>query len=896
MSIRSSSVPSGLAIAIAVLQTTACGTSYDENWYEENTISQRQLVEVPRYGQQLDAQAIKEKLKSYDPGSLMRCAVEDDEAYRTVADQLGGTSWGYSIQMLEDLSKPAFRSGVKKRLMMYPQAEAGGGGSDVEIAESDIVGISATHALFYSRYHGLLMVDLSSQKPVFKCAAQLPGKVSEFFFYENHLIVMAAKHRYGNDRRSFLLHFKLENDALNFVEGVDLGPVSILDTRRFNDQLVIYTDFSPMVPIVAPAEAANDNQGEPTDNNAAGAPAASEPYYYGSYSQTSDRALRIFSIGDQLKDEFNDTLLDNTESEAYLVNQVIDPAMKYGTVVSESTRYGANIWASDHYFVVTQAVSKTRFSGWRTRYYSVCTESHFVDRPYRHCTTQFQEQPNPNYVAPDNSGGDRSCEGKTLSTCLQDVSKASNKTIQVPVGTNCVESIMKDWICDKQEHRSHTYATFDTEEATNLLIYEYTENGFIRLNSKVHEITTAGLEFKGPEDAVDKLTTSTEPAELMVEGALQTLYFQDGYLYVISAGNLQVYAMGGSSLVRTSSQKLVNDKLETSLFTEDQLFLSDFRYSYGGHHDLSTLKVVDLSNPAFPRQVSKSHELPGGHNTILPTSEGILTIGTVQNYSSTIQSVIKLGLFGAPYAEELAYLIIGTDLAYNNLGEERSHYYDRFDKRLFLPYSGFQKSTSDRRYRLGISRLDSGTIKSEGAIEVPESLRRVRPRPNSAQEYLGFSENSISLFSTKNGQWEKEDVLAYFNPIALYRLTEKDDWLEVLRLGNECKFHFAKKDELNERDASKISKRIPCYGNRIEAFGHNLIFSETSGFRFTLEGEVTALTPKDIAPIRWAIHNRPYCLFSRDEVDFDRIDFSSPPPPLSGLTCMSSEEYDELRW
>ncbi len=871
-----------LVAAGVLLSLQGCGSTdpvdpvYDQDWYLENTVSRRSLVEVPAASDVLAAEAIKEQLTRYDPGNLLRCEVEQDEAYQAVIDQLGGVSWGYNVRVLDDQSRPMFRRGYHHG---YPDAGAMPMPSEaVEIEEADIVGISASDALFHSTSHGLFMVDLTGQAPVFKCATKLPGRVEKFFFYQEHLVVMVGNQRWGKERQSFLLHFKVADRELRFLEAVELGNVSILDTRRFNDQLVIFTDLSI------------DDAEDPAGSS--GAPGGWMEPMYSPQVNADHRTLRIFAIGDTLAETFQDTLIDTTQAEGYWTSHEVDPATPLGTVINESTSYGSQLWASDHYFVVTQSITKTQLSGWETNHYNVCTQSHDVTTTYTHCQTIYEEQPNPNYTPPDNSGGDRSCEGTTLADCLHQVSRASSKTIQVPVGKECEERTRTQWICDAWEQRSYTYPTFESTRFTTLFIYEYTDSGFIRLDSKVHEIVNQGLEQVSMDDQVETLTTSDEAYDLLIEGAVQTLRFQGGFLYVIAAGALQVYSMGDSSMVRTSSMALVNDQLETSLFTLDKIYLCDVGYN-SNWTDRSTLKVVDLTNPAFPRQVSTSHQLPGGHSKILPTSRGILTIGSVQNFTQEISSVIKLGLFTDPFAEELAYLIIGTDLIRTNLGVDKSLYFDSAEERLFLPYSGYAEEHAGYLYRIGVSHLEADSIKSEGALEVPEQILRLRPLPGSEQQgLLSFAESSIAWLVQEQGQWKKEPVLEYFTPVALYRFSDDDDWVEVLKLGNQCMLHLAKKRELNTRDSGITTEVFPCYGSSVWAYGHNLIFTDASGVNFTPEGEITPLEAADIETMTQLRSERRICLFSQERLDNINVDFDNP-PGLENLTCLSMEEYSD---
>ncbi len=847
----------------------AGGTAVElDDWYAAATISRRNLMPVPAAYANLLAEPIRRQLEIYDPGSLLRCEVHDDADYREFIDSVGGVTWGYTVTILEDESQPRFQLGFPdQRWDAYPGTSATDGGNAVEIEESDIIGLSETSALYYSNEHGLLLVDLSGPEPVFDCATKLPGRVDKFFYYQGHLVAMTQQLT-GSVRHSYLLHFDVSGGAMRFVEALDLGAVQILDTRRFNGRLVVYTDLT----------LEDQNPEPPTD--------ASIPIYY--EPRGLHRTLRVFTFGETLTEEMTDTLLDTSPSPGYLTDGGIAPETEPGTLVADSSNFGSLMWASDHYFVVTEQIAKTYLTHWTTRTYSVCVESHTVEVPYEHCETLFEERPNPDYTPPDNSGGDRACNGTTLSDCLRAVSRASNPTIQVPVGKECEQRIRHNWVCDARESRSYTYPELDTEYSNRLYIYEYTDDGFIRLDTEVSEITTDGLEQESPDAVVPALTTSTGTYDLAIPGMLQTLYFQNGMLYAIADGVLQTYAMGGSSLVRTSSLSVVDSRLQTSLFTSDKLYLSDF--GYAGRHDQSVLRVIDLSNPAFPSQASEDRTLPGGHSTILPVSQGILTVGAVANFEPGIERIIKLGMFSDPFTDELSYLILGTDLEATYLGEDRSSTFDASAQRLFLPYYGYADERTRYVARVGVSHLDGTSIVSEGAVVTPELPRRVRRRPGATDEVLSFASSSIEWLRPSGEEWAATPVLEYFKPIALYRLTEDDDYVEVLRLGQECKLHFSAAESINVTRDESTSDVFECGSAYPWAYANNIIFSTVAGVEFADDGTVRVLSQEELEALYDLRAERQYCLFSTDLLADVTVDYENP-PPVDDLICYTPEEY-----
>lgn len=842
----------------------------ERDWFKARTISLRERVVMPSAAARLSASEIVAQLKRYDPGSLLRCEVQDDPNYRAVVDALGGVSWGYNVQLLDDYSQPEFRLGPALPIPLVPSAYAGAvDRGAVEIAEADIVGLSESAALFYSRSHGLLLVDLTAAEPRFKCGVKLPGNVKDFYYYRDHLVALLG---------GSLIHFKLVDGSIRFVESIKLNGES-LDTRRFDDKLVVFTRFD----LGQPTPSATTPPNPSLAGGASPAPGGRPP-------RREHRSLQVFKFGDMLHEELNESLINTTVDVAYLQNGGVAPDTAPGSVVNTASSYGDVLWASDHYFVVPETLTITKFEQWVTQNYQVCTQSHTVPTTYRYCETRYETRPNPNYVPPDNSGGDRACKGVTLSDCLHAVARAANPTIEVPVGVECRDSTYEQWVCDASENRSYTYPQLRTEAATRLTIFEYTEAGFVRLPGKVREVTTPALANASANATVAKLTTSSDTFDLSIPGYLQTLYFQKGFLYAIADGVLQVYAMGDSSLVRTSSLQVVNRTLQSSLFSDDKLYLSDFGY-YWGANDQSTLRVIDLSNPGFPKQVSQDQMLPGGHTNILATSSGILTIGTVQNFEDELRNVLKLGLFADPFASEKAYLILGTDLYSAYLGDKKAHFFDSGENRLFLPYTGPERKSGAQRARMGVSHLLADEIVTEGALTMAELVQRVRPRPAAPGQYLSFAENSVSWLRRVDDKWSKSDLLSYYTPVALYRQNDRDDYVELSQLGSRCQLRLVNVSELNKRTLPSEDTSFECNGG-VTAYGDALLFAGGGGVRFDAKGKVSVLDASEVSALNAKIVQRPVCLFSEmptnQPVDYAHL------PPMDTLKCYARSDYQAL--
>ena len=842
----------------------------------DETVALRGSIMVPDASARLTQQELVVQLPNYDPGSLLRCGLNDNDEYRATVEQLGGVRWNYSVSMLEDSSKPIFQKGLPDISRWTNDADMAGEGGAVEIVEADIVGLSEDAALFASASHGLLLADLSGEAPRFVCAAKLPGISKKFYYYNDRLVVMVEGIVPGRKNHSYLLHFSVSSDALTFIEAVDLGVGHVLDSRRFNERLVIYTDLAieEETPI-----------GDGTSESDA------MPMYYNS----PHRQLHVFNWGETLVPELSETQINDEDVVQW--QEVTPETHTIGDLVHQSSYFNDAIWASDRYFVITENLYRSYLTGFENRSYNRCVEHHTVEIPYTYCYTVYETRPNPNYEPPDNTGGDRSCSGTTLADCLRHVATVSNETIQVPVDRICEPRTRTEYICDQYETIQYTVPQYRHETKTKLAIYEYTTDGFIRFASEVAEIADAGLSDVTLTDSVDTLTTSTEKFDLEINGAVQTLYFQNGFLYVIAKGILQVYAMGENSLVRTSTLNAVDDTLQSSLFTDDTIYLSDFSWNYSVG-DTSQLKLVDLSNPGFPTLKAETPELPGGHTHILAIDQGIFTIGRVAQFEGQNIQVLKLGLFGITEAAELSYLILGTDLSNTSISTEKTFTFDTAESRLLLPYSGYDDAMKNSIFRVGISHIEDQLIVSDGALETLELLQRVRKEPGTSR-YLGFSNNVIESIVPVADGFELQPVLEYYTPIALYRFTDADDYLEILRLGNQCRFHFARGADINVRNDDTVSEPFACTGASPWAYGHNIIFGNQMGFEFANDYTFAPLSAEQVATLYEALQARPYCLLSTtDRFPWEelRIDFSSSNYTLDDFTCMTPEEYETLAY
>jgi hypothetical protein len=341
--------------------------------------------------------------------------------------------------------------------------------------------------------------------------------------------------------------------------------------------------------------------------------------------------------------------------------------------------------------------------------------------------------------------------------------------------------------------------------------------------------------------------------------------------------------------VRTATLQVVNDSLQSSLFSDTKLYLSDFGYQ--GGVDQSVLKVVDLSNPAFPTVEAATHSLPGGHSTILASRHGIFTIGAVQQFDGATINTIKLGLFSDPYAEEQAYLILATELQNTYLRQEESLLFSGPEQRLVLPYWG-QDTLGKTEERVSLSHIIPGEIVSEGAVLVPEPVQRVRAADAEQTSFLTFASNSIEWLTPAGAEWEAKPVLEYFVPFALLRLTDQDDYLEVQRLGSRCKVFLSNANSINERTQGTLSEPFDCGEAYVRAFDRTLLFA-TEAYEIDTDAGVRRLTATERDALEARILERQTCLLSLDLLDDVAMSYGEA-HAQSEFTCVSPEELQRL--
>jgi hypothetical protein len=507
------------------------------------------------------------------------------------------------------------------------------------------------------------------------------------------------------------------------------------------------------------------------------------------------------------------------------------------------------VTASDRYIVVPRDVAKTRFEAYEQYSYQVCTSYNPQYQQITQCSVNYEKQANPDYVPPNPSTGDYSCNGKKLADCIATAAPVVSQYIYVPVGQTCNQ--VWQGRCEAYETRTETYPRFTTENETELTIYRFEGGTFTKLDSSLQKMV--------PKDG----SIAFESNPLAVKGQISNknqVQFQNGHLYVFSDKALQTLAVAKNSI--SYLNRLDIDASTTNnpsiVFSTDRAMISASENSYP--NPSSSVTMLDLTTPSLPAKLN-AFSMPGSSSQLILASGGILGPGQVSFDNANVhRSLQKLTLFSKDAGAELDNLLLGTE--YDSF---ESSWFDSADDqkirlgangtRLFLPYSGRHHADQHEptAHRLNISRIDAGRLVSERSFSVSDDVIRTAPLDDARS--LAFANSAAYLVDHNSGDWVLSTLREFFVPFATYRLTDANLHARISRVGTKCRVTTHADDAQIFGDASLAQAEVPCpeYGVPV-GYGANLLFPETNtGVRISPDGlvietltaaEVTALAAK----------------------------------------------------
>jgi hypothetical protein len=171
-------------------------------------------------------------------------------------------------------------------------------------------------------------------------------------------------------------------------------------------------------------------------------------------------------------------------------------------------------------------------------------------------------------------------------------------------------------------------------------------------------------------------------------------------------------------------------------------------------------------------------------------------------------------------------------------------------------------------------------------------VQRVRPRPALPSQYLSFGQNTIGWLRSMDAKWSATPVVAYYTPFALYRRSDRDDYMEIARLGSRCQLRVVNVSELNTRSAAREDAAFDCGTGQATAYANHLLFAGEKGVRFDDDGTVEVLSASEVADLNKKVSERQICLFSEEPTN-EVIDFAKL-PPADTLKCYTRTEYQAL--
>lgn len=808
-------------------------------------------IDVPRAGTYLETDDFWREVEANDPMFGRRCTTANDSLLTEVGDRLGGVRWGHTVRQLIDEGQPRLYDAKfpeeEPSWMFDAAAEAGNDdGGSVTIERPDLVGYRDGYAVFLSNTHGLLLVDVNGDSPKVSCALQLPGAPLNFFARGNAFVVNVNGAGEAFYHGSALLHFRFTAEEFELVDAPFFEHERVVDGRSFSDAggqaLAIYTNvFEELEEVV---DYAGGDCGED------GCP---EPQLRTWYQQTGAVRLNVLNWGQGLTPVFTDEFQNDDVGalETSVVDQGETPVA--GQHVYSYQRFHNFLSASDRYLVIPQS-GTDRFVERIVHY----TRQRCIDynpqwRQQNRCYSNYERRPNPDYVPPAPSG-DYDCDGLSLAACIQQAAPQVSQYIYVRTGQTCYDY----WVgrCEGYETYSGSYPEYRDEKKTRYIVYRFRAGEFTRLDDTLFDLDPLA------SDGDASLTFGQAPFEL--DGHISKadhIQFQNGYLYVLSSGELHTFRLEGNTAIRTgriqpltSSGSSWNAEQALIRYSGDGAMISQ-RGSSWGTSDIISLSLAEPYRPS----VNNRFSMPGNNTQILVSHFGYLAPGQVAipmggDYTRNLQ---KLTLHAREDAAELDNLLLGTE--FNSLGQtylsgdDQALRLDGASQRLFAPFQGYHHTTYAPSSLISISQIAEGDIISMGTLEISEPI--VRTVGINADEALAFGNSSVHRLTLGREDapnlWGNEVVEEIFVTTAGYRFDNEDRHARIDRYSQECRISTTTSREtlFNEVSTSLANTlEIPCRGNP-QAIGLSIVFaqSETGVMWDSNGGNLRALTAAEVA-------------------------------------------------
>ncbi|MFH1262459.1 MAG: hypothetical protein V1495_03305 [Pseudomonadota bacterium] len=843
----------------------ACSSSPDP---KELTVSYRSRIRLPHDGEFLSAEKFKAQVEKMDPIKDFRCSAEGSDAFQTVTEFLGGISWGHPVAIIKDESLPPLYQHKKKFEPLYASANNADGASAPTIERPDLVGIQDGVAIFLSKAHGLIAVDITGAAPVVSCALKLPGDPRNFFFKGNEIILLVNGKNTTRPNRSALLRFRFANKQFSFVDSLTFEDQTLTDARLFDRVVVVYTALHQPQTIA----------GGTTTMMIAGDPRYGTPY------ETLGVKLQAIKWDSGLSVDWEETFLNDPEESDPLMGRDPSP-LKPGDVVYTEKHYKGFISASDAYLVVTKDVRRTIFDHMESQTYGICTSYNPKHHQVQQCYGVFEQRKNPDYVPPNPTTGDYSCNGKKLADCIQEAAPKVSQYIYVKTGQKC-EMV---WVgmCENYEWKTVTYPRYRTDTQSEFSVYRFVDGSFTKLDDTLFALNSPA--------AADPASLVFTGKPLALPGTVENkdgLQFQNGHFYVVTRTGMHALLIVGNSIALTNTTPLslaggdFTGGFSVS-FSPGQTMISATKNLWNSSIPTrSQIVTAGLDDPSFPK-IRNNYEMPGANTQLILADSGFLGPGSVSFESGGVKrNLEKLTLYSQADGSERDNLLLGTEYDtlenswFSSADDQRIRLHQP-SQRLFLPYSGkhHAEPTDPNVHRLNITAVGDGRLTSERSFEVAEEI--IRTASIDSNKALVFGQSSVYAVDRTSGEWGIQTVREFFVPIATYRVTDADIYARVDRLGNQCKILTFSGSEAVFGGEPLAQSMTLCGDGLPVGVRNNLVFRDTlTGWSISKNGrKLSDLSKDDAQKLLDETKRGDYCALDETEDYGTPVEYLDAVPP-----------------
>ena len=464
-------------------------------------VDQKEITE----GSLVSVKEIKELV--FDPVAPHSCdGFMDDESFIETSEKLGGISWGFNVQHFRNEKLPYFyaKKPLDERVYgggsidkmaapMENQAmdeaattDAADGAAPPTIQRADLIGRYGDYIIFLSEIYGLFMVKVfedEDKKPEVSCSVLIPGTPKNFYLHDGKLIMMTNAS--GDKSDAAVMVFSLEGMNIKYIASHVFSNRSILDSRLFNDTLAVLTKYYKpyeYTPYYGSYDVDSVEEGIAVED----APMTSKPvssnssvmYNSGEKEMKRSHLSVLKLVNEGISFLFEDTFIEQNHYGDW--DQEWTDA-DIGKVVSKSVNVNDFLSASDRYLLLSRQTYDREIKEIKTYRgtYSVCTNRVEKERSYETCYPVWEEQVNPDYDSTINCS-----EEQDVETCFAEHADQLVEKIWVKQETKCETKTYTYNACTEWGSKTYVnnYPQFTTKNYTDLIVYRFEDDNFIRLD------------------------------------------------------------------------------------------------------------------------------------------------------------------------------------------------------------------------------------------------------------------------------------------------------------------------------------------------------------------------------------------------------------------------------